>query len=61
MWVYTYKFNKAEWFSKCKARFIIKSDQQKRTNDADTYAAILAGKNLKVLLAIATKLNLKLY
>ena len=27
MWVYMYKFNKAGWFTKCKARFVIKGNQ----------------------------------
>ena len=61
MWVYTYKFDKVRWFIKCKAKFIIKGDQWKRTNGVNTYAAILAGKNFKVLLVIVAKFDLKLH
>ena len=61
MWVYAYKFNKAGWFIKYKTRLIIKGNQQKRTNGTDTYAATLAGKSFKALLAITAKFDLKLH
>ena len=60
MWVYTYKFNKAGWLQKCKARLVVRGDQQKRVNEADTYAATLAGRSFKALLAIATRFNLEM-
>ena len=60
IWIYTYKFDKAGWFTKCKARFIIKGDQRKRTNGANINATILAGENFKLLLIIITKFKLEL-
>ena len=61
MWVYAYKFDKAGWLVKCKARLVVRGDQQKRTNGADTYAATLAGRSFKALLAIAAKFDLELH
>ena len=56
-----HKLNNVGWFIKCKARFIIKGDQYKRTNGAEMYGAILVKKNFKILLAIIIKFNLELY
>ena len=61
MWAYTYKFDKVEWFTKYKVKFIIKGDQQKKINGMDIYAAILVGRNFKVLLVIIVKFNLELH
>ena len=60
MWVYTYKYNKAGWLEKCKARLVVRGDQQMRVNEADTYAATLAGRSFKALLAIATRFDLEM-
>ena len=60
MWVYVYKFDKAGWLVKCKARLVVRGDQQRRENGADTYAATLAGRSFKALLAIATRFDLEL-
>ena len=59
MWVYTYKFDKQRRLQKCKARLVIRGDQQARSNE-DTYAATLAGKSFRTLLAIAAKADLDL-
>ena len=60
MWVYAYKFNKHGALQKCKARLVVRGDQEKRSLHEDTYAATLAGKSFRVLMAIATRFDLEL-
>ncbi|KAJ8129613.1 hypothetical protein O1611_g4017 [Lasiodiplodia mahajangana] len=43
MWVYVYKFDKHGWLVKCKARLVVRSNQQAKTVLENTYALILAG------------------
>lgn len=42
MWVYVYKFDKHGRLLKCKARLVVRGDQQRRDVSEDTYAATLA-------------------
>ena len=58
--VYIYKFNKYGYYKKCKARLVIRGDQQKRINDVDIYAVTLAGKSFKVLVTIVTRFDLEI-
>jgi len=60
MWVYTYKFNKDHQFIKCKARLVVRGDQQRQISSQDTYAATLASRSFRMLMAIAAKHNLEL-
>lgn len=60
MWVYTYKFNQDNQFLKCKARLVVRGDQQRNITSQDTYAATLAGRSFHLLMAIAAKYNLEL-
>ncbi|KAI7772858.1 hypothetical protein LA080_001633, partial [Diaporthe eres] len=60
MWVYIYKFNKHGIFEKCKARLVVRGDQQARGQTQETYAATLAGRSFRTLIAIAAKFNLEL-
>jgi hypothetical protein len=60
MWVYVYKFNKHHQFTKCKARLVIRGDQQRNITSQDTYAATLAGRSFRLLMAIAAKYDLEL-
>jgi hypothetical protein len=60
MWVYTYKLNKHHQFIKCKARLVVRGDQQRNITSQDTYAATLASRSFRLLIAIAAKHNLKL-
>ena len=60
MWVYTYKFDKHGRFQKCKARLVVRGDQQRGLRTEDTYAATLAGRSFRVLMAIAAKFDLEL-
>ena len=60
MWVYVYKFDKHGRFKKCKARLVVRGDQEAKSQTEDTYAATLAGRSFRVLIAIAARFNLEL-
>jgi Reverse transcriptase (RNA-dependent DNA polymerase) len=59
MWVYVYKFDKHGRLAKCKARLVIRGDQQDKTGQ-NTYASTLAGRSFRSLMAIAARFNLEL-
>jgi hypothetical protein len=44
MWVYVYKFDKHGRLAKCKARLVVRGDQQAKSTIGDTYAATLAAR-----------------
>jgi hypothetical protein len=60
MWVYTYKLDKHHRFMKCKARLVVRGDQQRNITSQDTYAATLASRSFRMLMAIAAKCDLEL-
>lgn len=60
MWVYTYKLNKHHQFIKCKARLVVRGDQQRNITSQDTYAATLASRSFRMLMAIAARYDLEL-
>jgi hypothetical protein len=60
MWVYTYKLNKHNQFLQCKARLVVRGDQQRNITMQDTYAATLASHSFRILMAIAAKYDLEL-
>ncbi|KAK1920498.1 hypothetical protein P3342_002798 [Pyrenophora teres f. teres] len=60
MWVYTYKFDKHHRLLKCKARLVVRGDQQRNITAQDTYAATLASRSFRMLTAIAAKHDLEL-
>lgn len=60
MWVYIYKQNKKGRLVKCKARLVVRGDQEKRDDLRDTYAAILAARSLRTFMAIAARFDLEL-
>ncbi|EED15704.1 conserved hypothetical protein [Talaromyces stipitatus ATCC 10500] len=45
---------------KCKARFVVRGDQEKRDDTRDTYAATLAARSFRIFIAIAARFNLEL-
>lgn len=59
MWVYTYKVNSDGTFKNCKARLVVRGDQQKPTAQ-ETYAATLAARSFRTLMAIAARFDLEL-
>jgi hypothetical protein len=60
MWVYTYKLDKHHRLLKCKARLVVRGDQQRNITSQDTYAGTLAGRSFRMLAAIAAKQDLEL-
>jgi uncharacterized protein (DUF1330 family) len=58
-WVYTYKLHKDSSFKKCKARIVVRGDQQRPT-EQETYAATLAARSFRILMAIAARFDLEL-
>jgi hypothetical protein len=60
MWVYTYKLDKHHRLNKCKARLVVRGDQQRNITSQDTYAATLASRSFRLLMALAAKYNLNL-
>jgi hypothetical protein len=60
MWVYTYKLNKNHHLLKCKARLVVRGDQQRNITSQDTYAATLASRSFRMLAAIAAHHDLEL-
>jgi hypothetical protein len=60
MWVYTYKLDKHHHLNKCKARLVVRGDQQRNITSQDTYAATLASRSFRLLMALASKHNLNL-
>src|SRR5204863_8180771 len=45
MWVYVYKLTKKGMLSKCKARLVVRGDQQIASDITGTYAATLAARS----------------
>ena len=60
MWVYVYKFDKHGRFQKCKARLVVRGDQQAKSIHEETYAATLAGRSFRTLMATAARFDLEL-
>lgn len=60
MWVYTYKFDELYRLKKCKARLVVRGDQQNNVTAQETYAATLTGRSFRMLIAIAARFSLEL-
>jgi hypothetical protein len=59
MWVFTYKFDKDGLLYKYKARLVVRGDLQE--DWGDTYAATLAARVFRFLMALAAAFGLKAY
>jgi len=57
MWVYVYKFDKHGRLAKCKARLVVRGDQQDKSKIGDTS---LAARSFRVFMAIAARFDLEL-
>ncbi|KJZ69437.1 hypothetical protein HIM_11166 [Hirsutella minnesotensis 3608] len=57
-WVFKYKFNKYGYLQKFKARICVRGDLQP-PDSKDTYAATLAGRSFRILMAITAKFDLE--
>lgn len=60
MWVYTYKLDMNHRLVKCKARLVVRGDQQRNITSQDTYAATLASRSFRMMMAIAAHNDLEL-
>jgi hypothetical protein len=60
MWVYTYKLDKHHRLLKCKARLVVRGDQQWNITLQDTYAATLASRSFRMMMAIAAHYDMEL-
>jgi len=60
MWVYTYKLDKHHRLLKCKARLVVRGDQQRNVTSQDTYAATLASRSFRMMMAIAAQYDMEL-
>jgi hypothetical protein len=60
IWVYTYKTDKHGRFIKCKARLMIRGDQQTMLHGQETYTAILANRFFRTIITITAHFNLKI-
>jgi Reverse transcriptase (RNA-dependent DNA polymerase) len=58
-WVYVYKFDKHGRLLKCKSRLVVRGDQQTKTSVGNTYAATLAVRSFRPLIAIAARFDLE--
>jgi hypothetical protein len=57
MWVYVYKENEDSTLKKCKARLVVRGDQEAKVYE-DTYAATLAARTFRILMALTAKYDL---
>ncbi|EED23215.1 conserved hypothetical protein [Talaromyces stipitatus ATCC 10500] len=60
MWVYVYKFDKHGRLAKCKARIVVRGDQQVGLHQSDTYAATLAARSFRTFMVIAARFDLEM-
>ena len=58
-WVFTYKFDKHGFLQKFKARICVRGDLQP-FSEKETYAATLAGRSFRMLMALAAKWDLEI-
>ena len=62
MWVFTYKFDDDDYLIKYKARIVARGDLQQSSNQhQDTYAATLAARMFRAMMAIAAAFDLEVH
>ncbi|KAL3955856.1 hypothetical protein ACCO45_009875 [Purpureocillium lilacinum] len=57
-WVYNYKFDQDGYLQRCKARICVRGDLQEDDDGLETYAATLAAKTFRVMMATAARFDL---
>ncbi|KAM4067341.1 reverse transcriptase (RNA-dependent DNA polymerase) [Hirsutella rhossiliensis] len=57
-WAFKYKFNKHGYLTKFKSRLCVRGDLQE-TDSRDTYAATLAARNFRIMMALMCKFDLE--
>ena len=58
MWVFTYKFNDNGFLVKYKARLVVRGDLQRYSIHDETYAATLASRTFRALMAMTAYFDL---
>ena len=58
-WVFTYKFDKQGFLQKFKARICVRGDLQPQS-EKETYAATLAGRSFRMLMALVVRWDLEI-
>ena len=58
-WVFTYKFDENGYLNKCKARLCVRGDLQRNSIHHDNYAATLAPRTFRALMALTAAFNLE--
>ena len=61
MWVFTYKYDSDGYLLKFKARIVVRGDLERFQEERDVYAATLAAKTFRALIAIAAFFDLDIY
>ncbi|KAJ6437605.1 reverse transcriptase family protein [Purpureocillium lavendulum] len=57
-WVFTYKFDQDGYLQRCKARVCVRGDLQDDDGGLETYAATLAAKTFRIIMATAARFDL---
>ncbi|KAJ3455235.1 hypothetical protein MRS44_013835 [Fusarium solani] len=59
-WVFTYKFDQDGYLQRCKARICVRGDLQDDDGGLETYAATLAAKTFRIMMATAARFDLEI-
>ncbi|KAI8669967.1 hypothetical protein NCS56_00800300 [Fusarium sp. Ph1] len=59
-WVFTYKFDKAGYLERCKARLCVCGNFQEGATADNTYAATLAARSFRLMIALAARFDLEI-
>ncbi|KAF3766632.1 hypothetical protein M406DRAFT_254113, partial [Cryphonectria parasitica EP155] len=59
-WIYRYKLDKNSYLTSFKARICIQGNLQKASNLQNTYAATLAVRSFRILIAVAAYFDLEI-
>jgi hypothetical protein len=57
-WIFTYKFDQDGYLQRCKARVCVRGDLQDDDGELETYAATLAAKTFRVMMATTARFDL---
>ena len=59
-WVFSYKFDASGMLERCKARICVRGDLQEEITIQQTYAATLAARSFRILIALAAHFGLEI-
>ncbi|KAM3511814.1 hypothetical protein MY11210_004569 [Beauveria gryllotalpidicola] len=60
-WVFTYKLNPDGTLLRCKARIVVRGDLQALTESEETYAATLAARSFRIVIALAAQFGMVIF